>query len=207
MYNSISDYHEKKSYFHLLEYFYCALEELNLPIPCGFFTHFGNIGVDILSKRMLIQYVNHDMFCVTNSFIDLVKKKYDDSHLLNLLFRKLHHKLTDESIIQKIDPSKEIEMEIDVLKSKNENIPYFLEHCHSTMIKISEKLSPRPKKGIIKIQSTNCEELSPLKSFLKSMDNLEIKDESPEVKELLKKKQFLELHVENVLKQNTPHLV
>ena len=55
--------------FRILENFFCVLEQLSLPLPSGFAVLFCSLGFRVLSQRLFLQYVERNVFFLTDAFI------------------------------------------------------------------------------------------------------------------------------------------
>lgn len=55
--------------FRLLSQFHCAIEDLLLPIPVDFPTHFTLLGYKALPRHLFVQYLENQVFYVTKSFV------------------------------------------------------------------------------------------------------------------------------------------
>lgn len=116
-----------------MEYFYCTLEELNLPFPNTLQTEIANVSLQVLKRRSFIQFVNRNMFSVTEELIQKAAQKYpEDTAFVALLFRKVQLTKTDENET----PEKSSEGNTSEVKKgldlfiQHKNIPYFLAQYH-----------------------------------------------------------------------------
>jgi hypothetical protein len=67
-FKSIKSNEISENYFHLLEHFYCALEETSFPPPENFFEHFTMVGYRVLNPMLFVQYIQRSTGIVLISF-------------------------------------------------------------------------------------------------------------------------------------------
>jgi len=83
--NSINGEHDgsnhtvyPKTYLHLLQHFYNALEELAFPVPSGFMEHFTLVSLEVLPRKVFLQAVARDTLLVSDT---IIKRVWDMLHL------------------------------------------------------------------------------------------------------------------------------
>eukprot|EP01080_Neovahlkampfia_damariscottae_P006364 gene6364-10370_t len=97
LFDFICDKNESSiDYYHILENFYCALEETSYPPPEEFFEHFILVGYKVLKPNIFIQYIERNIFKVTESLIEAIfnENKFDSQtkfYVLRRLFRGEYH--------------------------------------------------------------------------------------------------------------------
>lgn len=89
----LKETNETRSSFLLLEKFYCALEDTGFPPPVGFYENLTLIGYRVLPYRIFLQYIQRNIFVVTEQLIDvLIKERKFDSSIIYAVLKRFDDK-------------------------------------------------------------------------------------------------------------------
>ncbi len=77
--------------FRVLENLYCVLEEHSLPLPSGFASLFSSLGHRVLPPRVFLQYVERNVFYLTDAFIASVLPECSSPELRLMLVLRIRN--------------------------------------------------------------------------------------------------------------------
>ncbi len=83
--------HSDAATFRIMENFYCVLEEHSLPLPGGFAALFSGLGFRVLAPRVFLQYVERNVFYLTDAFVASVLPQCASAELRLMLVSRIRN--------------------------------------------------------------------------------------------------------------------
>lgn len=77
--------------FRIMENLFCVLEDHSIPLPPGFAKHFCSLGFQVLSPTMFLQYVERQVFFLTDDFIRSVLSSCEDAEMRFMLISRIRN--------------------------------------------------------------------------------------------------------------------
>jgi len=147
--------------FALYEHFYCSLEELSFPFPEEFGSEFAQLGFQVLSRSMFLQYIDRGVFIVDEPLVQMVMRSLavvsdnpKDFHFKQQLLGKL--------------ASKKSEDYVDFFKHQKEYSRFIVEYMISTISakRVKEIFNGGIGNGIVDMEALGKSPFIPLSVFL-----------------------------------------